>query len=384
MNPIQRTSITRRSFLKTVAVATPAIVGLNPLVLAQSANEGKLGVVLCGLGRFSKQSIGPELPLAKNVYLAGVITGDPEGKGRQWAQQYGFPEKNILTYADMPKLADRPDIRIVHVVTPNGLHAEHTIAAVTAGKHVMCEKPMATSSEQCAAMIAAAKKAGVQLGVSYRLQFEPHHVEMMRLAKEKVYGAVKCLSGEFSWPSTKGKAWLLDKRLAGGGAAFDTGVYPIQAGCYLTGETPTHVSAIPTRTQDIFTPDIEETISYTLEFPGGAVMQCRASYAYAFSQCVVVCEKGAFSCVAGPQGGSPFGQSYSGKTNSKQLVLPNNKTFKAADTLQLAVLLDEFAKAINEQRPFIASGEMGLRDIRILEAVYASAKQGGTRVAVKS
>ena len=98
----------------------------------------------------------------------------------------------------------------------------------------------------------------------------------------------------------------------------------------------------------------------------------------------MVCEKGAFSCVAGPQGGSPFGQSYSGKTNGKQLVLPENKTFKAADTLQLAVLLDEFAKAINEQRPFIASGEMGLRDIRILEAVYASAKQGGTRVAVKS
>ncbi|MEI7533095.1 MAG: Gfo/Idh/MocA family oxidoreductase [Verrucomicrobiae bacterium] len=375
---------TRRSFLKTTALAAPAIVGLNLLAQAQTTREGKRGIALCGLGRFSERSIAPELAFAKDVYFAGVITGDPQGKGRQWAQQYGFPEKNIFTYADMATLADCADISIVHVVTPNGLHAEHAIAAAKAGKHVMCEKPMATSSEQCEAIIAAAKSSGVRLGVDYRLHFEPHHVEMMRLAREKVYGTVKCITAEFSWPTAPGKVWLLNKQLAGGGAAFDTGVYAIQAGCYLTGETPTYVSAIPTSTRDVFPADIEETMSYTLQFPGGAVMQGRATYATNLSQCVVACDKGIFSCVGGPQGGSPFSQSLRGKPNDKQLQLPDKQVFKAQDTLQQAVLLDEFAQAINEQRAFKCPGEMGLRDIRILEAIYASARQGGTRTAVKA
>lgn len=375
---------TRRSFLTTTSLAFPAVVGLNAIVRAQAAREGKLGVALCGLGGFSERSIAPELPSAKHTYLAGVITGDPQGKGRKWAQQYGFPEKNILGYADLARLADRPEIAIVHVVTPNGLHAAHTIGAAKAGKHVMCEKPMATSVRECEEMIGAVKRAGVQLGVSYRLHFEPHHQEMIRLAREKVYGAVKCLTTEFSWARGDNKPWLLDQKLAGGGAAFDTGVYCIQAGCYLTGETPTHASAIPTRTRDVYPREIEETMSFTLEFPGGAVMQGRASYAHGMSQCDVGCEKGTFSCVPGPTGGSVFAQSSFGKPNGKQLMLPLKKTFKAEDTLQLGVLLDEFAKAITEKRPFLASGEMGLRDIRILEAVYTSAAQGGARVKVRT
>ena len=120
---------------------------------AEAAKEGKLGIALCGLGGFAQQSIAPELPSAKHVYLAGVVTGDPHGKGRKWAERHGFPEKNIFTYADIARIADCREIAIVHVVTPNGLHAEHAIAAARAGKHVMCEKPMATSSRQCQAII---------------------------------------------------------------------------------------------------------------------------------------------------------------------------------------------------------------------------------------
>ncbi len=374
----------RRSFLSTSTLAFPAILGLNASVRAQSAQEGKIGVALCGLGGFSEKSIAPEIPTAKNVYFAGVITGDPQGKGKAWAKQYGFPEKNIYDYAGMAKMAENADIQIVHVVTPNGLHAEHSIAAAKAGKHVMCEKPMATSSAQCEAMIAAAKAASVQLGVSYRLHFEPHHVEMMRMAQEKTFGAVKSLSTEFSWKRGDNKPWLLDKKMAGGGAAFDTGVYPIQAGCYITGETPTHVSAIPVSTRDVYPKGMEETMCYTLEFPSGVVMQARASYAYGGHQFDVRAEMGTFSCVVPPAGGSIFGQSANGKPNPKQVVLPKNKIFKQPDTLQLGVLLDEFAAAITEKRPFKCSGEMGLRDIRILEAVYASAAQGGSRVAVQA
>lgn len=382
---------TRRSFLKSFALVAPAIVGLNPRVQALAANEGKLGVALCGLGGFSRQSIAPELLSASNVYLAGVITGD-SAKGGQWAKQYGFPEKNVFSYGDMPKLADCPEIQIVHVVTPNSLHAEHSIAAAKAGKHVMCEKPMATSSKQCEAMIAAAKDASVRLGVSYRLHWEPHHVKAIKALRSGAVGVLTNGSYEFSWgyagalskPNSANtiKRWLLDAKMAGGGAMFDTGVYPVQAACYLTGKTPVAVRGMPTtRHTDLFPEGIEETMSFELMFEDGFQALCRASYSHSFHQCTTLGPKGSVEILPGIPRGSVYGQSGGGKPNAKRLVV-NRKEIEADNTLQLGVLLDEFAESITNQTPFLCPGEMGLRDIRIVEAIYASARQGGTRVEV--
>ncbi|GEP42145.1 Gfo/Idh/MocA family protein [Brevifollis gellanilyticus] len=379
----------RRSFIK---IAAPAIIGLNALVRAQSAREGKLGVALCGLGGFSKQSIAPELPTAKNVYFAGAITGDA-AKGREWAQQYGFSEKNIFGYADMAKLADNADIQIVHVVTPNSLHAEHSIAAAKAGKHVMCEKPMATNSERCEAMIAAAKAANVLLGVNYRLHWEPHHIKAIEALRNGAVGDLSNGNYEFSWGYANGladpekrkniKQWLLDPKMAGGGAMFDTGVYPVQAACYLTGKVPVSVRGFPTtRHKDFFPEGVEETMSFELLFDDGFQALCRASYSNNFHQCTTLGPKGSVEVLPGLPQGSVYGQSGAGKPNAKRLVI-NKKEVEAENTLQLATLLDEFAKSITTKTPFKADGAMGLRDIRIVEAIYASAKQGGAKVDVK-
>jgi glucose-fructose oxidoreductase len=382
----------RRSFLKTAAFAAPAIVGLNSLVRAQTANEGKLGVALCGLGGFSKQSIAPELPLAKNVYFAGAITGDA-AKGREWAAQYGFPEKNIFSYADMAKMAEAKDIAIVHVVTPNSLHAVHSIAAAKAGKHVMCEKPMATSAEQGEAMIAAAQAANVYLGVSYRLHWEPHHVQAIEALRNGAVGNLSNGNYEFSWGYAAGladpvraatlKKWLLDPKLAGGGAMFDTGVYPVQAACMMTGKTPVAVRGMPTtRHPELFPEGVEETMSFELMFDDGFQALCRASYSNNFHQCTTLGPKGAVEVLPGIPTGSVFGQSGGGKPNAKRLVV-NKKEIEAGNTLQLGVMLDAFAHSITTRTPFLCPGEMGLRDIRLIEAIYASAKQGGATVEVK-
>jgi glucose-fructose oxidoreductase len=382
MTPIPPT--TRRAFLTgALAFGVPPLLGLSPFAMADPTDfaaqraAGKLGVVLVGLGGFSTVSIAPELASAKNVYFAGVVTGDPNGKGRKFAAQYGFPEKNIFTYDQIPRLADNKDIDIVHVVTPNGLHAAHVIAAAQAGKHVMCEKPMATSSAECQAMIDAARQAGVYLGVDYRLHFEPHHQEMIRLATDKVYGAVKALSTEFSWSRGGSKPWLSDKKLAGGGSMFDTGVYSIQAGCYMTKETPLAVTAVPSSPDKKYPPGIEECMSVILEYPSGIVQQARASYEYGSQSFSVCAEKGVFSCTRGS-----FAQSANGRPSPKDVVLPYGPPFKAADTLQLAVLHDQFADAIRTKQPFACPGEMGLRDIRIMEAIYLSVAQGSKRVLV--
>jgi glucose-fructose oxidoreductase len=381
----------RRSFLKTAIVATPALAGLNPFVRAQTANEGKLGVALCGLGGFSKQSIAPELPQAKNVYFAGAITGDA-AKGREWAAQYGFPEKNLFSYADMAKLADCKDIAIVHVVTPNSLHAEHSIAAAKAGKHVMCEKPMATSAAQCEAMIAAAKATNIYLGVNYRLHWEPHHMKAIEALRGGAVGDLSNGNYEFSWGYAAGladpvraatiKKWLLDPKLAGGGAMFDTGVYSVQAACYLTGKVPVSVRAFPaTRHKELFPEGVEETMSFEMLFDDGFQALCRASYSNSFHQCTTLGPKGSVEILPGDKG-SVYGQSAGNKPSAKRLVV-NKKEVPAEDTLQLGAVLDEFAKAITSRSPFKADGAMGLRDIRIIEAVYASAKQGGASMPVK-
>ena len=387
------TSLSRRSFVKTAALAVPALVGLNAVVRAQSAREGKLGVALCGLGGFSKQSIAPELPGAKNVWFAGAITGDA-AKGREWAKQYGFPEKNIFSYADMARLADAKDIAIVHVVTPNSLHAEHTIAAAKAGKHVMVEKPMATSSAQCIAMIAAAKAGQVQLGVSYRLLWEPHHVQAAALLAGGTVGNLANGNYEFSWGYAGAladpvrrktiKQWLLDPKMAGGGAMFDTGVYPVQAACYLTGQVPLAARGMPsTRHQELFPAGVEETMSFELTFADGFHALCRASYSGNFHQCTTYGPKGVVEILPGLPTGSVFGQSSNGKPNPKRLVV-NRKDVPVEDTLQLGVMLDAFADAIVNKTPSKGDGAMGLRDIRIVEAVYASVAQGGKLVSIKS
>ncbi len=381
----------RRQLLRTSAFAFPALIGLNARVRAQSAREGKLGVALCGLGGFSRQSIAPELPSAKNVWFAGAITGDA-AKGREWAAQYGFPEARIFSYADMPKLADCADIQIVHIVTPNSLHAEYAIAAARAGKHVMVEKPMATSSEQCEAIISACEQAKVRLGVSYRLQFEPHHVKAAELLTKGQAGELTNGNYEFSWGYAAGlsnperrktiKQWLLDPAMTGGGALFDTGVYPIQAACQMTGQVPVAVRGMAsTRHRHLFPEGVEETMSFELRFADGFQALCRASYGGSFHQCTTYGPQGVVEILPGQPRGSVFGQSGGGQPSAK-ILRTGNREIPCQDTLQLGVLLDEFATAITTGAPFKADGSLGLRDIRIIEAIYTSSRQGGTLVSL--
>ncbi|MEM1441173.1 MAG: Gfo/Idh/MocA family oxidoreductase [Verrucomicrobiota bacterium] len=381
----------RRSFLsqssKTAAILA---AGTAPAYLRSYAQkpEGKVGVALVGLGGFSEASIAPEIAKSKHVWFAGAVTSDPGGKGKEWAKQYGFPEKNLYTYDEMDKLADNPDIDFVHIVTPNGLHAEHSIAAAKAGKHVMCEKPMAVTADECRAMIAAAKDNDVLLGTSYRLHWEPHHQKLMEFTGKKTYGNPKSITTEFSWNRRDNKPWLLDKALAGGGAFFDTGVYTIQAGCYATGEAPISAVAHPTTTRDVYPEGVEETMSAILQFPGGAVMTARASYAYGNHLFTVAADKGTYRIEADASGsgrGSVFGQSGRGNVNGKRLeILRGGKieTIKFPDVFQLANLHDAFAESILNKTPFKADGEMGLRDIIITEAIYESVAQGGKEVPI--
>src|SRR5690606_21047445 len=177
----------RRDFLMKTAMIAAAAPFAGANALAQTSNK-KLGVALCGLGGLSTYQIAPALQKTKYCRLAGVVTGDPQ-KARQWQRKYDLPERSIYSYDTMERMADNPDIDIVYVVTPNALHLEHATKAARAGKHVFCEKPMEISVARCEQMIETLDKAGRKLGVAYRCQFEPHHLECMRIAREKELGS---------------------------------------------------------------------------------------------------------------------------------------------------------------------------------------------------
>ena len=384
--------VSRRTFTHNGIAAMLAAGAAPAFVTHARADEPnkKRGMAVVGLGGYATRSVGPEIAACQHVRLAGVVTGDAE-KGRSWAKEHGFEQDAIYSYENFDTIASDDRIDFVHIALPNSMHAEFAIRAAQAGKHVMVEKPMAISSQQCEKMIAAAKKAGVLLGVNYRLHWEPHHVKATERLSSGIIGDLTNGNYEFSWGYARAltgpnkdnvKKWLLDPKMAGGGALFDTGVYPIQAACYLTGREPVAVRGFPaTRHPDLFPEGVEETMSYELLFDDGFQALCRASYSQSFHQCTTLGPKGLVEILPG-QKGSVFGQSGAGNPNPKRLFV-NKKEIELRQTLQQAELLDAFAVAINEgNKTFQTPGEMGLRDIRIVERVYESAAKGGLKVCI--
>ena len=384
--------VSRRTFTHNGIAAMLAAGAAPAFVTHARADEPnkKLGMAVVGLGGYATRSVGPEIAACQHVRLAGVVTGDAE-KGRSWAKEHGFEQDAIYSYENFDTIASDDRIDFVHIALPNSMHAEFAIRAAQAGKHVMVEKPMAISSQQCEKMIAAAKQAGVLLGVNYRLHWEPHHVKATERLSSGIIGDLTNGNYEFSWGYARAltgpnkdnvKKWLLDPKMAGGGALFDTGVYPIQAACYLTGREPVAVRGFPaTRHPDLFPEGVEETMSYELLFDDGFQALCRASYSQSFHQCTTLGPKGFVEILPG-QKGSVFGQSGAGNPNPKRLFV-NKKEIELKQTLQQAELLDAFAVAINQgNKTFRTPGEMGLRDIRIVERVYESAAKGGLKVSV--
>jgi glucose-fructose oxidoreductase len=363
--------LSRRRFLSQLSVGATAFAA-GPFIHAQSVTKPKkLGVALVGLGRYSDGQLGPALKLTKECELRGVVTGDP-AKGAKWAGNYGFSEKNIWNYGTMPQLADNKDIDIVYVVTPNGLHAEHVIAAAAAGKHVICEKPMARTAAECDAMIAACRAAKVKLSIGYRLHFDPFHQEMMRMAKDRSVGPFSKMTGNRGFIA-RTRAWRQDKKLAGGGPMMDLGVYIIQAACMAAGGVaPKFVTAkhIPTTKPEIFV-DVEEGTNWTMEFADGAVCEAFTSYNHSSDTFRAESAKGfiEFKEKAFTYAGAKV-ETHKGPLNYGPYVN------------QQALQMDDFARCARAKVESRVAGEMGRRDNAIIDAIYEAAKTG-SKVAVK-
>ncbi len=360
-------SQTRRQFIKTTSISAAALPLLGTSVLqAQTGSSKTIGFALAGLGNLSTHQLAPALQKTKYCRLTGIVTGHP-AKASAWKAQYNIPDKNIYNYDNMEDMANNPDIDVVYVVTPNGLHAEHTIKAARAGKHVLCEKPMEISTEKCQQMIDECKKAGKQLAIGYRLHFEPNNLECIRLAHEQVFGQLKMIEAGFGGRFGDPNVWRFNPALSGGGCLMDMGIYALQATRYITGEEPAEVSAITSVMNHAWFKEIEESIVWEIKFPSGVLARCASTYSFSGMQrFTAFAENGWFEL--NPAYG--YGGIHGVRSDGQPIEFPQIDQFAAE--------MDDFAQCILENRPTRVPGEEGLRDVKAMMAIYESARTGKT------
>ncbi len=285
--------------------------------------------------------------------------------------KYNIPRENVYNYENFDEIVNNDAINIVYVVLPNSMHADFSIRAAKAGKHVICEKPMAVSVAECDAIIKACKKADVKLGVGYRMQSDPYTNEIKRLVKKKPYGTVQYVSSGAGYYSDGNKdQWRLNKKLSGGGALVNMGVYAIQSNIYGTGNNPTSVSAQEFSTRPEYFKDTDESITAQMKFPNGVVGNLFTSH-NAKANHLFVSFRNGWAELNPAHSYGPL----SGRTS-------DGKNIKFPHQSQQMVQMDDFAKHILMGSTNFAPGEMGKRDMIIVEAIYQSIKEGGKKISL--
>ncbi|MFH6604023.1 Gfo/Idh/MocA family protein [Maribacter algicola] len=352
----------RREFiLKAGIIATTTAFAPNTLFCGSRPQKEKLGIALVGLGYYSADLLAPALLLTQHCELKGIVTGSPE-KIPVWKTKYGIADKNIYNYQNFDEIANNVDIDVVYVVLPPSMHAEYSIRAAKAGKHVWCEKPMAPSVSECEAMIKACNDNKVKLSIGYRCQHDPNIQAYMNVVKEQKFGKVRMVTSAAGYFDGRTTHWK-QKKAMGGGVMGDMGVYAIQGARLATGEEPISVLAQTSTTRPEIYHEVEETAMFQLEFPSGARAACHTSYGMQMNYLKVTYEKGSLQM----EPHSSYGGNNGSMSDGTIINIPLEN--------QQARQMDDDALALKNGEPMMVPGEEGLRDIRVVEAIYKSAAQ---------
>lgn len=362
----------RRDFLRAGAtVAAVPVLGSADAVAAAAqpappaVPNKTFGYAVVGLGGLSLSDILPAFAHTKRARLTGLVSGSPD-KAKALAAQYGVPDKGMYSYDTYDRIADNPDIDAVYIVLPNFMHAEYTIRAHKAGKHVLVEKPMANTVKECDEMIAAAKAANRHLAVAYRLRFEPYTQAMIKMVRDKEFGKAKVILCEAGFNTRNPDQWRLKKKEGGGGSMMDIGIYSVNAARYLSGEEPTEVFGMEYSTPgDPRFKEVEETINFQMRFPSGVLANCVSSYGTNLNRFRVHAENGSFEMEPAYSRRALGMRVFRGSTvEHRHLREPDH----------FAALMDHLAEcAATNTRP-ITDGEDGRNDMRVIEAIYESVR----------
>ncbi len=330
-----------------------------------AADQQKVGYAVIGLGRIAGHFM-PATRSTSNSRITALISGHRD-KAERIASSYEIPSTSIHSYDDFDRIAENKSVQAVYVALPNSMHAEFTIRAAKAGKHVLCEKPMATNVSECEQMIAACKKAGVKLMVAYRCHYEPTNLKAVKLIREGALGQVQAIESSFGFNIGKGE-WRLSKKLAGGGPLFDVGIYSLNACRYLTGEEPNEIAAFASVIdRDGRFNEVEENVSWSMRFPSGVVASCSTTYGAQMNGVFHV--HGSKGWLEAAPAFNYEGLRLHGDLSGSPIDEPN----PARDPYQFQAEAEHFSHCIQNGLEPKSPGEEGLRDLRYITQIYKSA-----------
>lgn len=334
----------------------------------------RVGFAIVGLGRLSLDELLPAFAESTQARPTALVSGSPE-KMATVARQYGIPPESCYSYAEFDRIRDNAAVQAVYIVLPNAMHRSFTERAAAAGKHVLCEKPMATSAADARAMIAACDAAGVKLMIAYRIQYQPHHLRVREFVAKKTFGRLVAFSAGNAQTvhATAAEQWRHKRALAGGGALPDIGLYCLNTARFVSGQEPVEVFA---RTYsppgDPRFAEVEETVDFMLRFPSGLVAQCMATYGAREDKWQRLQMETA--TIEMPNAYDYQGQRLvvgrrrDADKTQEELVLPRKNQFAAE--------IDHFAGCVRSGERPRTPGEEGLRDQVLMEAIYESARSG--------
>jgi predicted dehydrogenase len=368
------TKIDRRSFLHRVGGGLAAVsLAPSPVEALSSGvlRDRRVGWALVGLGSYATNQILPQFANSRYSRVTALVSGSPEN-ARSLAEQYGIPQRGVYSYENFDAIRDDADVDVVYVLLPVSMHAEYTIRAAQAGKHVLCEKPMAATVRECEEMIAACRQAGRKLMIGYRSRFEPHNIEAIRIARAQELGASRVIVADHGFNIGNPDQWRLRREMAGGGSMMDIGIYSVQAARYLSGEEPVAVSAMEhTDRSDPRFREVEDTINFQLRFPSGVLANCVSSYSSPHNRYRLVGTRGWVDLEpATGYSGHTMRVRLDGRTETR--VPPGH------EANQFVGQLDHLSECVLYDREPLVPGEEGLRDMRVIEGIYEAARSGQT------
>jgi UDP-N-acetylglucosamine 3-dehydrogenase len=333
----------------------------------------KVRVAVIGCGSIAKHRHIPEFAAHPQVELA-AFCDVVEERAAAFARQYGGD-----VYTDYRELIQRSDIDAVSVCTPNVYHAPVSIAAAESGKHVLCEKPMATSRDEALNMIRAAKDQGVVLMIAHNQRLMPPHVKAKEILDDGSLGRVLTFRTAFghggpeSW-SVEGKGgWFFRKEKAFLGALGDLGIHKVDLIRWLLDDEIVQVGAfVDTLHKD--DTDVDDNAVFILRTSKGAMGTMAASWTHVPGEdnsTVLYCEKGLIRIGTDPE--YPLIVERSDGTVDKLRVGPIATNEEGGQTK--SGVIDAFLESVLTRKPPLIPGEEGMKSLSVILAALQSAEE---------
>ena len=329
-------------------------------VMARYSAKDRIRYAVVGLGHIAQVAVLPAFKSARNSELFALVSGDSR-KLRVLGKKYRL--EHLYSYEDYGRALANVDA--VYLALPNHLHREYAERAAAAGVHVLCEKPMAVTADECRAMIQAAHHNRVKLMIAYRLHLEAGNLHAVELARTGKLGDLRFFASEFAQQVAADNVRVTQPVSRGGGPVYDMGVYCINAARYLFRDEPIEISAVAASKKENRFERVEEMVSVVLRFPQERLATFTCSFGSAdVSRYALLGTKGQLQADPAYQ--------YAAGARLKLTVGEKSKTIKFSKRDQFAAELVYFSDCVLKDKDPEPSGYEGMADVRVVEAIYES------------